>query len=49
LQVIALGNNILGLCKKAFAAAGGRILFWQAHHFRNFASRNFENDVPAKR
>jgi hypothetical protein len=30
-----------GLCKKSFAAFGGRIFFWETRHFR-------ENDVSLK-
>jgi len=36
---------ILGLCKKVFAAFGGRIFSLDTHHFRNFAKRNCENDA----
>jgi len=38
----------LGLCKKVFAAFGGRIFFCETHHFRDFAKRNRENDVSHK-
>jgi hypothetical protein len=36
------------LCKKSFAAYGGRIFFWETRHFHDFAKRNRENDVSPK-
>jgi hypothetical protein len=36
------------LCEKAFAACGGRILFLETPHFRDFAKRNRENEASLK-
>ena len=38
-------NNVLRLCKKVFAAFGGRIFFGWRLVFHDFASRNHEKQV----
>ncbi|MFZ4426211.1 MAG: hypothetical protein ACOYOO_03560 [Saprospiraceae bacterium] len=38
----------LGVVQKVFAACGGSIYFLETRHFRDFASRNRENDVSLK-
>jgi hypothetical protein len=40
--------QILGLRKKYFAACSGKIFSLETYHFRNFASRNCENDMSLK-
>jgi hypothetical protein len=37
------------LCKKYFFGASRRIMFWETRHFRDFASRNRENDASLRR
>ena len=41
----AAKDFIWGLCKKSFAACGGKIFFGWKHHFSDFALRNQKNDV----
>jgi hypothetical protein len=45
---IAVFLKNVGVVYKAFAACGDRICSFETHHFRNFAKRNFENDVSLK-